>query len=618
MMVGILGILKAGGAYIPLDVAYPKERLAFMLQDSQTRILLTQQRFVESAPSGSLQVIRLDADWQLIASESEQDPVNVATQENLAYIIYTSGSTGKPKGTMIQHGSLVSYADTAAATYGIGPGDRVLQFCSISFDISGEEIYPCLTRGGTLVLRTVWMLDSVSVFLDTCEEWGITVVSLPTAYWLEIAAALGAEVFSLPAALRLVIIAGEKALPERLAAWHEHVGQRTRLINTYGPTEATISVTMCELTTPFSAGHGSREVSIGRAIANAQVYILDVYLEPVPIGVAGEIYIGGLLLARGYFNRPDLTGEKFIPNPFSQQHGGRLYRTGDRARFLADGKIEFLGRVDEQIKIRGYRVEPGEIEAVLSQHPAVKDVVVLPTNGISSEKRLVAYVVTNADYERPDVITSEAGLSEARMSWPGASGNTMVAAEETEADGRCLIKESVDINPSQASFTRMVAPLLRNFIRERLPDYMRPTVYVPLDALPITPNGKIDRLALPSPDNHRQDFNASYAAPRTELEAAITKVWQELLQVENVGIHDNFFDLGGHSMLMAQVRSRLREVINRDVSMVDMFKYPTIDSFVRSLNQGASEEPLSRPEKEDSLRESRKRRRQLRQTGRST
>jgi amino acid adenylation domain-containing protein len=399
MIVGLLGVLKAGGAYVPLDPAYPEERLAFMLADTQALVLLTQERLMTALLKHGVKLECLNTYWESIAQESEANPVSEATSDNLAYVIYTSGSTGRPKGVMIEHRSLVCYTETAKSQYALQPNDRILQFSSMSFDISVEEIYPCLTCGATLVLRTDSMLASVSVFLQKCQEWAITAVSLPTAFWHELVAGLVAERSKFPSFLRLIIIGGERALPERAVAWQKCVDQQVQLMNTYGPTEATVVATIYELPGATGADNVLQEVPIGRAIRNTQVYVLDQHLQPVPIGVPGELHIGGDGLARGYLHRPELTAEKFIPHPFSAEPAARLYKTGDLVRCLPDGNLEFLGRIDDQVKIRGFRIELGEIETVLNQHPAVRESVVMAREDIPNHKRLVAYVIQNPEYQ---------------------------------------------------------------------------------------------------------------------------------------------------------------------------------------------------------------------------
>lgn len=525
IIIGMLGILKAGGAYLPMDPKYPVERLAFMLEDAQVAVLLTRRHLLSVLPEWGGETICLDTDWEWIEQNGEESPRSGVAPDNLAYVIYTSGSSGNPKGVMIHHESLVSYAATAVARYETCPSDRVLQFCSISFDISGEEIYPCLLRGGTLVLRTEAMLDSIAVFLETSRRWKLTFMSLPTAYWHEIAANLDES--KLPPSLRMVIIAGESALPERLAVWREHAMGRVRLINTYGPTEATISVTMCELTGPPDKD-AAPEVSIGRVIRDAEVYLLDPYLHPAPIGVPGEVCIGGLLVGRGYFDRPEMTAEKFIPSPFHGQTQTRLYRTGDLARYLPDGNLRFVGRVDQQVKIRGFRIELGEIETLLIRHPAINQAVVTVREDGAGSKQLVAYVVPN----REQIPTSSE---------------------------------------------------LRDFVNESLPEYMAPSFFVMLEELPLTPNGKVDRRMLPEPDKVQAAAKAMYVAPRTLVEEILAGIWADVLNVERVGVNDSFFTLGGHSLLAAQLILQVQGALNVELSMLSVFKTPTLAGLAATI-----------------------------------
>ncbi|HLO02124.1 MAG TPA: amino acid adenylation domain-containing protein, partial [Symbiobacteriaceae bacterium] len=392
LLVGVLSVLKAGGAYVPLDPTYPAERLQLIVNDARPTVLLTQER-LQSVLDFGIPTVCIDAQWPVINQEPA-GPVNIAvTGDHLAYVIYTSGSTGKPKGVMIRHAGLATYAQWACQAYSISAADRVLQFASISFDASAEEIYPCLIRGGQLVLRSDEMIESPDRFLRLVDQVGITILDLPTAYWHELTAALAAGGLAVPESVRLVIIGGERALPDRVAAWRDHARPDVRLVNTYGPTETTIVATMGQLAGPGANLPVDTEVSIGRPVGGAQVYILDGNMEPVPPGVPGELYIGGSGLARGYLHRPDLTVERFVSHLWSDAPGARLYRTGDLVRYLPDGNIQFLGRVDDQVKIRGFRIELGEIETTLHHHPGVLEAAVLAREDVAGDRKLVAYVV---------------------------------------------------------------------------------------------------------------------------------------------------------------------------------------------------------------------------------
>jgi amino acid adenylation domain-containing protein len=544
LIISILAVLKAGGAYVPLDPAYPKERLAFMLEDAQVTLLLTHSDL--SLPDVSaVHRINLNTSETEIEQQPAGNPTCTATEEDLAYIIYTSGSTGKPKGVMIERRSLNHFIASALQIYEIELGDRVLQFASISFDVAVEEIFPTLTAGGTLVLRTGSMIESMASFLQYCFDQSITVLNLPTAFWHQLVQVLSTSNLTLPESLRLVIIGGEKALLESLRLWQQHTNPQIRLVNGYGPTETTVTATYCDIA-------GSRaipcdqEVPIGRSLPNMQLYVLDAHQQPVPIGVPGELYIGGAGVARGYLNRPDLTNERFIPNPFKDlpfpslhapgtlsantPHSSLLYKTGDRVRYRPDGHLEFLGRIDHQVKIRGFRIELGEIEAAFAQHPNVQEAIAVAREEQPGQVRLVAYVVPVHSHPQ--------------------------APQE-----------------------------LRDFLKQRLPDYMVPSAYVLLDALPLTPSGKVDRRSLPVPEGDRPTLQINYVAPQNELEQAIAGVWQTALAVEQVGIDDNFFELGGHSLLVIQVQQALQSSLKRDIAVIDLFKYPTVRSLAQYLTQ---------------------------------
>ncbi|MEG4215636.1 amino acid adenylation domain-containing protein [Microcoleus sp. Pol14C6] len=538
-IVGILGVLKAGGAYLPLDPNYAKERLNFMLEDAGVQVLLTQAQLAADLLVPNIYAICLDAEWEIIYQENQSNLDSAVGPENLAYIIYTSGSTGKPKGVMVQHASLANYTQAASVEYGIEPGDRILQFASLSFDASAEEIYPCLTRGATLVLRGNSMLDSIYSFLQKCREWEITVLDLPTAYWRELTARLSIENAEFPSSVRLTIIGGEAALSASLDQWQKCVSEKVRLVNTYGPTETTIVATWCELSGNIPT---AKSLPIGRPIPNARTYVLDANLQPVPIGVPGELYIGGAGVARGYINRSDLNREKFIPDIFSSKQGDRLYKTGDLVRYLPDGNLEFLDRTDRQVKIRGFRIELGEIESALSQHPDVQEAVILAREEDSGEKRLIAYLVLNS------------ALS---------IGNS------------ALIKN------------------LRSFLREQLPDYMVPASFVCLESMPLTPNGKVDFKALPAPETNRSE--ADFIAPQTLEEQVLAEVWAEVLGLKQVGINDNFFELGGHSLLATQLIAKVRDRFQVELSLRCLFQSPTVASLAVAIAQAKSQqsrEPL--------------------------
>ena len=492
MLAGILAILKAGGAYVPIDPAYPADRMSFILSDANIPILLAQRHLAEKPGPQRAQIIFIDE----FGSEDTHNPINTAYPESNAVILYTSGSTGKPKGVVVQHRSLVNYVESAIASYELTAQDRVLQFASIGFDTSAEEIFCPLSCGAALVLRTEDMLDSTTHFLERCSKAGISMLTLPTAYWHQLTASMSDRDWELAGGVRLWIGGGEAMLPQSVQEWRSRLGQRVRLINSYGPTEATIACTGYEIS---EAEEDLSQIPIGRPLTNAEVYIVDKYLQPVPIGVYGELCIGGAGLTRGYLNRPASTAEKFIPNPFNGT-GERLYRTGDVARFLSDGNLEYFGRSDQQVKIRGFRIEIGEIEAVLGRHPAVREGAVV-VRQIGSEKRLVAYVVPHAS---PGPSTSE----------------------------------------------------LREFVKANVPEYMVPSIFMMLERLPLTPSGKINREALPAPDQSRPELAAKMVAPRNEVEQMLAEIWQSVLGLEKVGIHDSFFELGGDSILSIQVVSR--------------------------------------------------------------
>jgi surfactin family lipopeptide synthetase A len=505
MIVGLWGILKAGGAYVPLDPAYPADRLSFMLADAQVAVLLTQQKLLETIPDCDIPIVRLDADWEEIAEYSDRTtihyPLSTIHCHNLAYVIYTSGSTGKPKGVLVQHQGLCNLALAQIRIFDVHPDSRVLQFASFSFDASISEVVMSLCAGATLYLGARDTLIPGAGLMKLFHDRQISHVTLSPS-------ALAAMPIGAYPDLRTIVVAGEACPPDVVAQW----SPGRRLINGYGPTEATVCATTAICT------QSSTAVPIGRPIDNVRVYILDRQLQPVPIGVAGELHIGGAGLARGYLHQPELTAAKFIPNPFSQDDSGRLYKTGDLARYLPDGQIEFLGRIDQQVKIRGFRIELGEIEAVLSQHPQVREAVVV-VRVEPAGKQLVAYLVPKAGA----IATSE----------------------------------------------------LRSFLSDRLAEFMVPAAFMMLESLPLTPNGKIDRAALASLELDRSALT-SFVAPRTPVEEILTGIWAEVLGVDRVGIHHNFFELGGHSLLATQVISRIHDGLGVDLPLRTLFERQTV------------------------------------------
>jgi amino acid adenylation domain-containing protein len=538
MVIGLLGILKAGGAYVPLDQAYPKERLSWMLKDAQVPVLLTVERLVAGLPECEARVICLDSGWEAIASESGENPINATTPENLAYVIYTSGSTAQPKGVLVSHGSIADHCRSAQRYYELDASDGVLQFASSSFDVSLEEILPTLIVGAKLVVMgtAVW---HPAEFHRKISEFGLTVLNLPSAYWQELARQWAGVPELVPNIQpRLFIVGGDTMLPDGLDLWQRTPVNSVRLLNAYGPTETTITATAFEFSPPLCENRTFQRIPIGRPLANREIYILDNYDNPVPVGVPGELHIGGAGLARGYLNRPELTAEKFIPNPFSEEPGARLYKTGDLARYLPDGNIEFLGRVDHQVKVRGFRIELGEIEAVLSQHPAVREAVVLAREDTPGEKRLVAYAVAEQE-------------------------------------------------------PRPTANELRSFLKEKLPEHMVPVAFVPLDALPLMPNGKVDRLALPVPDRSRPELEKAFVAPRDDMELQLAQIWEEVLGVRPVGVRDNFFELGGHSLLAVRLFAVIEKRLGRKLPLTTVFQGATVEHLASLLRQQAEPGPQS-------------------------
>jgi amino acid adenylation domain-containing protein len=544
LVVALLGILKAGGAYVPLDPTYPEERLRFMLEDSQVSVLLTQEKLVEErrwkavlSPSAALRInsvegmkdgdpqssildrqvriVYLDRDLPKTEHQSDENPTTHIDSHNLAYVIYTSGSTGKPKGVQIEHRSVVNCLCSIDREIDLSQRDAWLAVTTISFDIAALELYLPLTRGARIIVANKdESIDPVQLSARL-KSSRATVIQATPSLWKPLVE-LGSESKS-----GIKILCGGEALSRQLA--DQLLDHSSSIWNLYGPTESTIWSTVAKVAAE------ERPISIGRPIANTLIYILDAHLQPVPIGIPGDLYIGGDGLARGYLNRPELTSEKFVTNPFNNNPHSRLYRTGDRAKYLADGNVEFLGRDDNQVKIRGHRVELEEIENILNRHPGVKEsVIVARDRAPSGEKHLVAYVVLD----------------------------------------KALVADLNDV---------------RRFLTTKLPAFMIPNILMTLDALPLMPNGKIDRSKLPSPDESPRGLNAVPIPPRSELVELVANIWRDVLQIETISVHDNFFALGGHSLLAIQIVSRLQEAFNKEVPLRILFDAPTIAELGQEL-----------------------------------
>jgi amino acid adenylation domain-containing protein len=519
MIVGLLGILKAGGAYLPIDGSYPHERLLFMTKQAGVKIILSQKHLIAGLPSSPARLIALDDDNRQITSEAEQNLQAVSEPENLAYVMYTSGSTGQPKGVSITHRNVVRLVkETNYARFG---ADEVfLQFAPVTFDAATFEIWGALLNGARLVVTTPG-IESLESLGQTIQRHGVTTLWLTAGLFHQM---VDTELNSLSGVRQLLAGGDVLSLPhvEKVAKTLTHC----RLVNGYGPTENT-TFTCCETLNTANLG---RSVSIGRPVSNTQVYVLSRELEPVPVGVAGELFAGGDGLARGYLNDPAATAERFVPNPFAVEPGERLYRTGDQVRHRRDGSIEFLGRLDQQVKIRGYRIELGDIEFALLQHAEVKECVVTTQTSRTGERRLAAFVVPHA-------------------------GQT----------------------PSREQ--------LKAFLSEKLPEYMVPSFTGILESLPLTTNGKIDRQALPNADDFNSD-RSSFAPPQTEVERKLADVWMRVLGLDKVGIHDNFFNLGGHSLLAVKLVNEIKKEFEQKVPLISFFQSATIAGLASALSRG--------------------------------
>ncbi len=524
MIIGILGVLKAGGAYVPLDPTYPEERLAFMIQDTEMPVLLTQKKLLTDLPHTTAKIICLDHEWDTIAQQSQEAPARQITPDNLAYVIYTSGSTGTPKGVLLAHRGLCNLAQAQIRKFAVQPGDRVLQFVSFSFDVATSDVFTALCSGATLCLVSKEALLPGPGLLDIFRNLAITHVEIPSPILKLLPSS------DLPD-LRVIIVGGETCPPELVGKW----APGRRFFNAYGPTETTVCATAAECT------DAAQKPPIGRPLDNIQVYLLDAALQPVPIGVPGELYIGGVGVAKGYLHRPDLTMQAFISNPFDQRPESRLYKTGDVARYRSDRNLEFIGRVDYQVKIRGFRIEVEEIEAVLKANSMIDEAAVIVRETKSGDKQLLAYVTAQAE-------------------------------------------QTMDVDS------------LRTELKATLPDYMLPSAFIRLEHLPLTPNGKIDRRALPTPDVAQTPVVAHGGTPVTPFEKRVAEIWQATLGLEQIGIQANFFEIGGHSLLAVQIHQTLQAGFGQHVKLTDIFQYPTIQSFAQYLSQPAHDAGAVEPD----------------------
>ncbi len=515
MIVSLLGILKAGGAYLPLDPALPQESLAFRLQDAQVPILLTQKGLLKGEDAQVQTVLYLDADWEIIAQESEANPKSEVIPENLAYVLYTSGSTGQPKGVAIEHRQILNYLYAILDKLQLPTGASFATVSTFAADLGNTAIFPALCTGGCLHIVSQERATDPKALAEYFGHHPIDCLKITPAH---LATLLASKAFSSIVPRQCLVLGGEAASWVEIEKIQQYA-PNCRILNHYGPTETTVGV----LTYPVSskqANYNSKTVPIGRPIANTQVYILDRHQQPVPIGVPGELHIGGASLARGYLNCPELTSEKFIFNPFSDKINTRLYKTGDLVRYLSDGNIEFLRRLDRQVKIRGFRIELSEVETAIASHPAVRETVVMAREDIPGRKYLAAYIVSNH---------------------------------------------------SQA----LTSSTLRDFLQEKLPSYMVPVAFVMLNALPLTPNGKVDHQALPTPDRASQELETTFVAARTWQEELLARIWCEVLHRPQVSIHDNFFGLGGDSILSILIIAKAKQA-GLQLTPKQIFKHQTI------------------------------------------
>ena len=590
MIVAMLAVLKAGGAYLPLDPAYPPERLSFMLEDSQAAVLITADSLLSGQTMGNTHptVVDLTSDRAAITAYPTQSPTPLLpySPSNLAYLIYTSGSTGTPKGVLVTHGGLTNLTEDKIRVCDVRPGDCVLQFFSFSFDASIPEIIMALATGARLLLASTETLLPGPGLADLLRRHGVTHITITPS-------ALVSVPYGDSPDLRMVLVGGEAPSPELINTW----SQGRRFINAYGPTETTVNASM------VPCGNGDPIQPTLRPSANKQLYVLDEQLQLLPIGAIGELHIGGVGLAHGYLHRPDLTAERFVPNPFLEkaednskfkiQSSKTLYKTGDLACHLPDGRIKLLGRIDDQAKIRGFRVEPAEIENHLNQHPDVKTSVVIVREDMPGDKRLVAYVVKTADSKQ-----QVAEIHNEEQKTP----NTQEPKTKNQ-EPKTKNQEPKTKNQEHIQNSPPTSPLpLRQFLSEQLPHYLVPSAFIQLEALPLTPNGKVDTRSLPAPVIESPE--ASYIAPRSEAEIALADIFAHVLGVERVGIDDDFFELGGHSLLATQLVAQVLNIFDVEVTVIDLFEATTVAGLAQRIEQKQLLAQLqTRPVEDDADRE---------------
>jgi len=521
MVVALMGILKAGGAYMPLDPDYPSNRLALMLEDAQPLVILTQNALLQRLPPHEIPTICLDSEWSKIASEPDSNLGTRSTKGDAAYVIYTSGSTGKPKGVVNVHEGIVNRLQWMQDAYRLTSADRVLQKTPYSFDVSVWEFFWPLVTGASLVMARPGGHRDPEYLAELIAREKITTLHFVPSM---LRVFLDSVKLARQSSIRQVFCSGEELTADLQRLFF--AASDAELHNLYGPTEAAVDVTFwaCRRDDPRSF------VPIGRPIANTQIYILDQNLSPAPIGIPGELHIGGIGLARGYLNRPELTAERFIPDAVSKRHGARLYKTGDLSRYLPSGEIQYLGRIDSQVKIRGFRIELGEIGAVLAKHPGVKQCVVTAREDTPGEKMLVAYF---------------------------------------ESQGNGVPESSA----------------LRGYLKKEIPEYMVPSTFVHMAKLPLSPNGKIDIKALPAPNVRSIETKTGFVAPRDPIEQVLAHLWSKVLKVKRVGLHDNFFELGGHSLLAVRIIVEVEKIYGRRLPLATLLQAPTVGALAEVLRR---------------------------------